>query len=305
MSTLAVGLLLALVASVALNGAFLLQHAGAADAADIDPRHPIATLVSLLRSPLWAVGAVVGMTGWALHVAALSRAPLSLVQAFVAGGLALAAPMAAFGLRHRLQPAERTGVALMVVALLALSAGLHGEGRHAHYQPVALGVYAGVLGLGAVLLCAVKAEHRRAAALGLAGGLLYGIADLSIKALTGQHGIGSVVRSPWLVVAGAATLCAFFAFQRGLQRGRPITVIALMTAGTNVATIAGGLLVFSDPLGRTPALAILHAAAFVLVAVAAWWLAPTQASLSVPEADLAVEARSGESSRSASLAARR
>lgn len=279
MSTLAVGLLLALVASVALNAAYLLQHAGSTTAADIDPRHPVATFVSLLRSPLWAVGALVGMTGWALHVAALSRAPLSLVQAFVAGGLALAAPMAAFGLRHRLQPAERTGVALMVVALLGLAAGLHGEGRHASYSAGALAVYAAILGVGAALLCVFLRDHRRAAALGLAGGLLYGIADLAIKALTGEHHLGAVASSPWLVVAGVATLCAFFAFQRGLQAGRPITVIALMTAGTNVAAIIGGLLVFSDPLGRTPALGALHAAAFVLVAVAAWWLAPSQASL--------------------------
>jgi len=37
----------------------------------------------------------VGLAGWALHVGAMRDAPLSLVQAFVAGGLALTVPMAA------------------------------------------------------------------------------------------------------------------------------------------------------------------------------------------------------------------
>jgi hypothetical protein len=52
-----------------------------------------------------------------------------------------------------------------------------------------------------------------------------------------------------------------------------------MTAGTNVSSIAGGLIVFGDPLGRTPALAGAHALAFALVGVAAWLLAPSQARL--------------------------
>jgi hypothetical protein len=40
--------------------------------------------------------------------------------------------------------------------------------------------------------------------------------------------------------------------------------------------IAGGLVAYREPLGATPALAVVHAAAFLLVAVAAWLLAPAQ-----------------------------
>ena len=77
----------------------------------------------------------------------------------------------------------------------------------------------------------------------------------------------------------SATVGAFFAFQRGLQTGRPLAVIALMTAATNVGSILGAFVAFGDPLGRTPEVAALHAAAFALVVVAAWRLAPTQAAL--------------------------
>lgn len=282
MSGAALGPALAIAASVALNASFLMQHAGSSMAERVTPRHPLATLVGLLRSPVWAAGAVVGLTGWALHVAALSRAPLSLVQAFVAGGLALAVPMAALGLRHRVTRSERVGVVLMVVALTLLALGLHAHDRHAAFSDASLGAYAGCLALAAGALARVGRGSRRAPVLGLAAGLLYGAADLAIKGLTGighRGGAGAVLASPWLAAAAIATAAAFFAFQRGLQIGRPLGVIALMTAGTNVSSIAGGFVVFGDPLGHTPVLATLHAAAFVLAPIAAWQLAPAQAEL--------------------------
>jgi drug/metabolite transporter (DMT)-like permease len=270
------GLALAIGASVTLNAGFLLQHAGSAPRAPITPRHPLATLGTLLRSPLWALGAVAGLSGWAMHVAALSRAPLSLVQAFVAGGLALAAPMAAIGLRHRLEPRERAAIVLMIIALVLLALGLGAEVRRGHFAGGALAAYLAALVVAAGVLAAAGGA-RRPAALGVAGGVLYGAADMAIKALTGLS--GGVLTSPWLGVAALTTLAAFFAFQRGLQAGRPLTVIALMTAATNATSIGGGFVVFGDPLGRTPALAAAHALAFVLVGLAAWRLAPTQSRL--------------------------
>jgi hypothetical protein len=101
-----------------------------------------------------------------------------------------------------------------------------------------------------------------------------------VKALTivhHAHGLAGVLSSGWTAVAIAASCGAFFAFQRGLQTGRPVSVIAVMTAATNLAAIAGGFVVFGDPLGRTPALAALHLVAFALIGLAAWWLAPSQA----------------------------
>jgi hypothetical protein len=279
-SGLAAGILLAIAASIALNGSYLLQHAGAEGAAAVNPWRPLATLRSLLRSPLWAVGAVVGMTGWALHIGALAHAPISIVQAFVAGGIALTVPMAAIGRRHRAGRAERRGTALIVAGLVLLAIGLHDPGSAAGFSPVALAGYVTALALLAAVLAACVSGGRRAAALGAAGGALYGAADLATKALTivhHEHGAGGVLASPWTAVAIAASCGAFFAFQRGLQSGRPVTVIALMTAATNLTSIGGGFVVFADPLGRTPVLAAVHVVAFALIGVAAWLLAPSQA----------------------------
>jgi hypothetical protein len=201
------------------------------------------------------------------------------VQAFVAGGLALTVPMAAIGLHRRPAPGEVRAVGLMVLALVLLSIGLGGGGRHATFDSTTLGAWLAVLVAAAALLAIRATDTRRPLALGLAGGLLYGAADLSLKAVTGLHGAHAVTTSPWLYAAIACTVGAFFSFQRGLQADRPVAVIALMTAATNVSSIAGAFVVFGDPLGRTPLLAAAHALAFALVFVAAWRLAPAQAGL--------------------------
>lgn len=290
MSGIVLGLVLAVAASLALNGAYLLQHAGAAQAPAITPRRPVATLRGLLSSHAWLAGLGLGLGGWALHVAALSLAPLSLVQAFVAGGLVFCVPLAVRELGHRVTRAEAGGVALMAGALALLSAGLREGALHRALPAGALAAYlGGALVLAAVLAAAPApssaAGAERAARLGLAGGVLYGAADLSIKALTrigADHKLGAVATSPWLAVAAVATVGAFFAFQRGLQLGRALPVIALMTAATNLVSILGGLAVLGEPLGRTPALAAAHLLAFGLVGLAAWLLAPAQAALAAP-----------------------
>jgi uncharacterized membrane protein len=283
MSGVWLGLGLALAASLALNLGYLLQHGGAGTAPPVTPRHPVATLRGLFASPIWLAGLGVGLSGWALHVLALSRAPLSLVQAFVAGGLVLCVPLAAVALGHRVTAGEARGVALMSLALAGLSLGLHARAHSAHLVTAPLAAYMAVAGAAALALAAAPATPaRRAAALGAAGGVLYGAADLAIKALTdiaSRHGAAAVARSPWLAAPALATAGAFFCFQRALQMGRALPVIALMTAATNAVSILGGLLVLGEPLGRTPGLAALHAGAFLLLAVAAWMLAPAQAAL--------------------------
>ena len=279
MTATTTGVLLAIAAAVALNASYLMQHAGSSATAAIDARRPVATMVALLRSPIWAAGGAVGLTGWGLHIGALREAPLSLVQAFVAGGLALTAPMAALGLRRRPARGETQAVALMVLALALLSIGLAGGGRHASFDRLALAAALAVLVCGAAVLAALVTGERRPLALGAAGGLLYGAADMALKAVTGLHGAGAIVSSPWLYAALASTVGAFFAFQRGLQSSRPVAVIALMTAATNVSSIVGAFVVYGDALGRTPLLAGAHALAFGLVIFAAWRLAPAQAEL--------------------------
>lgn len=283
MSHLVLGLSLALIGSVALNASYLIQHVGAIAAPTIAFRHPMRTLGALLRSRLWLAGGVLGIAGWAISIAALTQAPLSLVQAFLIGGIALLAPVAVRVLGHRLALRELVGISLVLFALLVLLLGRGGVGVHSHFHNAALGIYlSGSVCAGA---CLLLVRQRRTQMLAAAGGILYGAADVAIKALTGlagHHGMSAAFISPWLIAAIAASIGAFFCFQRALQTGKPMPVIALMTAGNNIVSIIGGLAVFGDPLGHRPAMMLVHVAAFVLIVIAAWLLAPAQAAVTVP-----------------------
>jgi hypothetical protein len=129
------------------------------------------------------------------------------------------------------------------------------------------------------LLAGALSLRRTAVRLALAGGLLYGAADTAIKAVTlvdARHGLTAALVCPWLPLAALTTAGAFFAFQRALQIGRPVTSIALMTAATYAVSIAAGLAVLAEPLG-SGAIGTLHALAFALVVGGAWVLAPVQA----------------------------
>ena len=275
MSALAVGLALALAASVALNVGYLLQHEGSAGAPSISPLHPLFTLRSLLASRAWVAGLVVATLGWAMHVGALARAPLSLVQAFVAGGLALAVPIGRRLFRQVLERTELLGIATMTLALAGLAAGIKSGGASGHFESLRLALFLGGLSAGAGALVILSSGARRAPALGFAGGLLYGAADVAIKALTGsRHGLLHALLSPWFAAAALTTLGAFFCFQRGLQAGRALPVIALMTAATNAFSILAGFVVFGDRLGSSPGLAALHLVSFAVIVAGAALLAP-------------------------------
>ncbi len=73
-------------------------------------------------------------------------------------------------------------------------------------------------------------EEHHGVMLGAAAGILFGVSDIAIKAITGLVGSDGLVEallSPWMVVAIAASVIAFYASARGLQDGEAVPVIAL------------------------------------------------------------------------------
>jgi hypothetical protein len=282
MTAVLIGLGLALAAAVSQSGGYLCQHISADARPPVSMRRPIRTLGAMLSSRWWRIGLVLAGLGFVLHLTALALAPISLVQAFVAGGLALAVPLAARVFRHDLTTGERRGVLLMAAGLAALAIGIPDPTRHLRFDATALWLYLGGLTLVAGLLATTVRGHLRHPALGLAAGLFYGVLDSSTKALTDvgrADGITAVLSSPFLIAAAVGGVTAFFCFQRALQTNRPLTAIAVMEAGATTGGVLAGFVAFGDSLGASPAIAVLHLAAFIGVGIAAWSLAPAQARL--------------------------
>jgi hypothetical protein len=108
--------------------------------------------------------------------------------------------------------------------------------------------------------------------LGAASGILFGVSDTAIKALTGivgAHGALALLMSPWLAVAALASVLAFYASARGLQDGDAVPVIAVTGTAANIAGVAGGIIVFGDPMPGSTVGIVFQSLAFVLVLVAA------------------------------------
>ncbi len=75
---------------------------------------------------------MLGWIGFAIQILAVAIAPLSLVQAFAAGGLALSVPLAAGVFGHRITRGQMTAVLLIATALAMLPIGFSTARDHLH-----------------------------------------------------------------------------------------------------------------------------------------------------------------------------
>jgi drug/metabolite transporter (DMT)-like permease len=272
--TLQLGILLSLFCALATNVAFLLKHRGACAAPDVSLRHPIASAVGLFRSKWFTIGMLVALVAWTFHVAALALAPLSLVQAIIAGGLVFLTVLAERWFGFTVGTRQWAGVGLTALGLVLLAITLpHHGGAHAGYSLAGMIVFeSALLMLGTFLVLSKKlgSHEHHGVMLGTAAGILFGVSDVAIKALTGAVGDGvSGLLSPWLVTCIIASVIAFYASARGLQKGEAVPVITLTSAAANVTAISGGILVFGDPMPSDPVGIVIQSFAFVLVIVAA------------------------------------
>jgi len=273
--TSSLGILLALACSLATNLGFLWKHRGACAAPTVDIRRPLRTIRVLFASKWFAAGMATATGAWAFHVAALALAPLSVVQAVLAGGIVVLAVMAerAFGLRVGRR--QWAGVALTAGGLLLLVLALPAaHGAHSRFSPPGMIAFeAGLVALGALLIAGPRlggSRHHHGVMLGAASGVLFGVSDIAIKALTGLVGSSGALGllSPWLAVAVLASIVAFFASARGLQEGEAVPVIAITGTAANVSCILGGIVVFGDPLPGSTIGLMVAAAAFAMVCAA-------------------------------------
>src|SRR5438045_7318611 len=146
------GLLLALATAFCSVLGFLYKHRGAVESPTVEFSRPVSSSLALFRSRWYTIGIVVATGSWALHVAALSLAPISLVQSVIAGGLVLLTVTADRLFAHEVTRREWIGVALAALGLafLAATIGETGDSAHSSYEGARLWPWVGALAAGAV-----------------------------------------------------------------------------------------------------------------------------------------------------------
>ena len=280
------GLALALACALGTNVAFLLKHRGAVLAAPVRVRHPIRSAAALFGSRWFALGFIVALGAWVLHVAALALAPLSIVQAVLSGGLVFLAVLAERYFGFHLGQRQWIGLSITAggLAVIGLTSGSDTGDPPGYALAALIAIECTVLvlatGIAAFSSRLGVGPAREGVLLGIAAGALFGVSDIALKYLTDavEDGVLELV-SPWLVAALAASVVAFYASARGLQLGPAVPVIALTSVAANLIAIVGGILVFRDPIGTGSLEIAARMAAFCLVILgAALMPAPLRAS---------------------------
>lgn len=250
-------LLLALASAALINLGFVLQHRGRAQ----DLSAGRTSLHHALRNRTWLGGQALGWIGFGGQIVAVALAPLTLVQAFAAGSLAISVPVAARIMGQRVGRAQLIAVAVVAVSLASLPIGL--GHHHGHLQPGALLMAT----LVAVLVAMALALRGRTLLQAIASGGLYGVADAAIKAdALGLriHGPGALL-SGWTILAGLATFGGFLAFQAALRGRDAVRPLSLMNAFTAVTAVGLGVGGFGESLGADTTASIAHLIAIALV----------------------------------------
>lgn len=239
---------LSLLAATSFAVASVLQHHNARSTRRRRPMHP-GLVADLLRRPGWLVGVGAQLLGVVLHLCAVNRGPLSLVQPLLAVGLVIA-----LGLQRLYgRPVSRRALLAsgLVVAGLAVFLSVQPAqvtADAAQSWPAGLSLSAGLLAItfggglgtrggarGAYLGAAAGVLMATSAAIGKAWGVLLG------------DGIAALL-SGWQVWAAvgcglAGALLSQGAFQAGPLGG----TLAAMMAIDPVVGVALGVVVYHEP----------------------------------------------------------
>jgi drug/metabolite transporter (DMT)-like permease len=298
------GILLALVATTAYNVGLILEKRALGKMAALNLRRVLRVLVSLATSRAWLSGFALMLTGLACQTIALTFEPVSVVQPVLASGVVLVLVLSRLVLRERLHGGETWCVAAIAVSVVLLAMSASGVKDSHHASPgwvAAVMVPSAVVGL-VFAVGSLRARIRRRGTTvagvwaGVGTGLLYGVAALAIKALSGilvghqtatSIAIG-VLTSPYLYVLGGSLAVAMLLFQAALQAGRASIVVPVSNVTGSVYFMIAGTWLFHEQLPDSPGrlgLRLAGIALAVLVLVVLGRQAPEQ----VPDVAVAAD----------------
>jgi len=284
---LEIGIGLAVLVALATNLASLLKHRGCQNTRAVQIARPLTGMRDLARSRWFVAGWALAAIAWLAHVAALSMAPISLVQAILAGG---AVTLAVLSQRLFGDPVGRrqwlaltvgaVGLVLLVVTLPRFN------GSDSSFSlPAIVSFEGGLILLASAIALGHRAERllaRRGVLRAVLAGLLFALAGIAIKAVTGGAG-GPVGMVTLIAITIACGALAQYTAVAALQDGGAIETIGLMGLVANAIQIIGGIVVFGDPLSPSPLGIVLQIVAFAMVCLSALLLpSPLQRRVPAP-----------------------
>jgi len=262
---------LGILASVLLAaGLFMMKSRGAV----LPLAHGSGTMRSVLvwiRDPVWLGGLGVQTVGYAVYIAALSDAPVSLVAVMMQGGIALFVIFAVVFLHEKANAREWAGIIGILAAMVVLGLSLRGGAAGSEANARALWRFSAISS-GAAAAPFIFAQLRRSGmATAIASGVAFGLGSLYTKpladAFADQAVAGSLLRMfahQWLYLVSATNIAGLILLQNSFHSARGIIAMPLSSAISNVVPILGGMAAFAESLPTEHLAESLRIAAFVL-----------------------------------------
>ena len=287
---LALGFALALAAACCYETGYALQ-ALEAKRAPVEQALRPSLIAHLLRRPVWVGGIALALLGWPLQIAALSQAPLTLVQPVLALGLLLLLVLGVRILHERVGAREVLAVILIIgsVAVFAWAAprDVHDVQRGAGLIvalailiTVALAPYAiGLMRKGGYPMLLLVAS----------AGAADGLAAFVAKIVAQDASDGALVAVVlWAALVAAVVILGLISESTALQsfaatRVAPTVLVMQIVIPVVLAPLVGG-----ESWSDTPLDGVVLGAALVAIGVGAGLLAssPAVAQLAVGEAEV-------------------
>lgn len=226
----------------------------------------------LLHEPVWFGGVLAVIAGFLLQATALSRGALAVVEPVLVLELPVALLLAGAVFHRRLHAREWTAagaITLGLAGLLYFLAPSAGSGTGVAPLEWALGSAATLATVGVLVGIARRSGgSRKAALLGVATGVCFGLTAAYMKAMTNALSQGiTAIFTTWetyaMIFAGALGM---FLLQSALNAGRLVAAQPGFTAADPVVSILWGVLVFGEQVRGGWYLILVGAS----VVVAAW-----------------------------------
>lgn len=253
-----------------------LQHLDADRSTDDRLIHP-RLLWNLAHRPRWLVAVAASGLGAALHVFALSRGSLSLVQPLGMTAVVFAVPLAAALRRHRVQRGEAVGSVLVVLGLGGLLVAFHSRPAADVGSAGWASMLAVLVGPGLLIAVAARAARvvpARVRSMVLAGGagVSFGTASVLVRMVVGANSRSGDIAMLVLAVGGIAVFASLgLLLTRAAYRvGGFAAALACITVVDPVVAVVAGVVLLHEPhpTSAGPIVAVAAAAAVIVVGIA-------------------------------------
>jgi hypothetical protein len=304
--TVLVATISALFAAACFAVAAAFQHRSAGLVSDTSRAGGLAGFVSLtLRHPLWIIGTVADIGGFALHALALREGPLTLVQPVLVTGVIFAFPLRQILEHRRPRKSELIWAAALAAGLalfLVIATPAGGTVQEADPIPTVIAVVLVAAGIAGCWVAGRRMRgHGAAVALGAAAGLAFAAEAGLLKELadTFAYGIGPLLTSWPFYALIAVGMTGLLLNQLAYQAGPLRISLPVITTIDPVVSLVIGVAVFDEHFRTAPAALVCELIGLALVLVAA-------VALSHPGADAASATETSEPvSRRSRLLSRR